>query len=44
MGDEERHYDQYEKQHDNIKRFGLNYLALQSFRGGSPEAGPGAAA
>ena len=44
VGDEERHYDQYEKQHDNIKRFGLNYLALQSFRGGSPEAGPGAAA
>jgi bacterioferritin len=43
VGDEERHYDQYEKQHDNIKRFGLNYLALQSFRGGSPEAGPGAA-
>ena len=43
VGDEERHYDQYEKQHDNIKRFGLNYLALQSFRAGSPEAGPAAA-
>jgi bacterioferritin len=29
--DEEGHFDQYEKQHDNIKRFGLSYLALQSF-------------
>ena len=29
--DEESHYDQYEKQHDNIKRFGLSYLALQSY-------------
>ena len=43
VGDEEGHFDQYEKQHDNIKRFGQNYLALQSFRGGAPEAGPGAA-
>jgi bacterioferritin len=43
VGDEERHFDQYEKQHDNIKRFGLNYLALQSFRAGSPEAGPATA-
>jgi bacterioferritin len=31
--DEERHFDQYEKQHDNVKRFGLSYLALQSFGG-----------
>jgi bacterioferritin len=29
--DEEGHFDQYEKQHDNIKRFGPSYLALQSF-------------
>jgi bacterioferritin len=36
--DEESHFDQYEKQHDNIKRFGLSYLALQSFGGGTPQA------
>jgi bacterioferritin len=30
--DEEGHFDQYEKQHDNIRRFGLSYLALQSFK------------
>ena len=29
--DEESHYDQFDKQLDNIKRFGPNYLALQSF-------------
>lgn len=29
--DEESHFDQFEKQHDNIKRFGPSYLALQSF-------------
>jgi bacterioferritin len=34
VGDEEMHYDQFDKQHDNIKRFGLSYLALQSFQGG----------
>ena len=32
--DEERHFDQYEKQSDNIERFGLNYLALESFNPG----------
>jgi bacterioferritin len=37
VGDEEGHFDQYEKQHDNIKRFGLSYLALQSFDNGIPE-------
>jgi len=37
VGDEEGHYDQFEKQHDNIKRFGLSYLALQSFGGTAPE-------
>ncbi len=31
VGDEEAHYDQFEKQRDNVKRFGLSYLALQSF-------------
>ena len=33
VSDEEGHFNQYEKQHDNIKRFGLSYLALQSFGG-----------
>jgi bacterioferritin len=40
--DEEGHFDQYEKQYDNIKRFGLSYLALQSFGGGAPQASPAA--
>jgi bacterioferritin len=31
VGDEESHLDQFEKQRDNIKRFGPSYLALQSF-------------
>lgn len=31
VGDEEGHQDQFEKQLDNIKRFGPSYLALQSF-------------
>ena len=34
VSDEESHYDQFEKQRDNIKRFGLSYLALQSFGAG----------
>ena len=42
VNDEESHYDQYEKQHDNIKRFGLSYLALQSF-GGKESASAAAA-
>ena len=41
--DEEGHFDQYEKQRDNIKRFGPSYLALQSFggqaAGGAPAPG-----
>lgn len=41
--DEEMHYDQYEKQRDNIQRFGPSYLALQSFGSGGPEPGAGAA-
>lgn len=36
VGDEEGHQDAFEKQLDNINRFGLNYLALQSF-GATPE-------
>jgi bacterioferritin len=39
VGDEESHLDQFEKQRDNIKRFGLSYLALQSF-GTAGEPGP----
>jgi bacterioferritin len=39
--DEEGHFDQYEKQHDNVQRFGLSYLALQSF-GAVPQGGPAA--
>jgi bacterioferritin len=31
VGDEEQHFDAFDKQLDNIKRFGPNYLALQSF-------------
>jgi len=37
VGDEERHFDQYDKQLDNIKRFGGNYLALQSFGPGESD-------
>lgn len=36
--DEEGHFEQYEKQFENIKRFGLSYLALQSFSGGEARA------
>ncbi len=37
--DEERHYDLFDKQADNVDRFGVSYLALQSFQGGA--GGPG---
>ncbi len=40
--DEEGHFDLYDKQRDNIKRFGPSYLALQSFNRGTPESGPAA--
>ena len=40
VGDEEGHYDRFEKQCDNIKRFGLSYLALQSFDKGTAEPAP----
>lgn len=36
--DEEGHQDQFEKQLDNVKRFGAAYLALQSFA--VPEPAP----
>jgi bacterioferritin len=31
VGDEEGHFDAFDKQLENIKRFGPSYLALQSF-------------
>ena len=31
VADEERHFNQFDQQLDNIKRFGPNYLALQFF-------------
>jgi len=37
VGDEEGHYDQFEKQCENIKRFGPSYLVLQSFDARPPE-------
>jgi bacterioferritin len=30
VGDEERHFDQYDVEHQNIQKFGDRYLALQS--------------
>jgi len=39
-GDEERHFDQYEKEVEKIAKFGPSYLALQSF--GQGEAKPAA--
>jgi bacterioferritin len=30
IGDEERHFDQYDKEMENLIKFGDNYLALQS--------------
>ena len=38
VADEEGHFDEYDKQLDNIKRFGFSYLALQSFNR-VPESG-----
>lgn len=37
VADEETHFDLFEKQLDNIKRFGPSYLALQSFGPGEAE-------
>lgn len=41
VNDEEAHFDEFDKQLDNIKRFGPSYLALQSFSA-SPSAGEAA--
>jgi bacterioferritin len=43
IADEERHQDQYEKQMENIRRFGPSYLALQAMgASGEPTTKPGA--
>ncbi len=42
VNDEEMHFDEFDKQLDNIKRFGPNYLALQSFNQGASASAPAA--
>jgi bacterioferritin len=42
--DEERHFDGWDKQLENIRRFGVNYLALQSFSATEAPAKPGTGA
>ena len=42
VGDEEGHFDAFDKQLDNIKRFGPSYLVLQSFGRGAEESGAAA--
>ena len=37
IGDEERHQNQYEREQENIRRFGPSYLALQAMQGSSSE-------
>lgn len=41
--DEERHYDQYDVEMDNLKKFGDNYLALQSIEGSKSRLAKGQA-
>ncbi len=40
VADEERHYDQFDTELDNIKKFGGNYLALQSIERSKNVSGP----
>ena len=42
--DEERHFDQYDDEMDNMKKFGDNYLALQSIERSKQIGGGGAPA
>lgn len=42
VNNEERHFDEFDKQLENIKRFGPNYLALQSFTKAPAETEPAA--
>jgi bacterioferritin len=39
IGDEERHQSQYEREQDNIRRFGPSYLALLAMQGSSEPPG-----
>ena len=39
VGDEERHFDQYDVEMENLKKFGDNYLALQSIERSKNRAG-----
>lgn len=39
VADEERHFDQWDKEMEKVHRFGINYLALQSFSAGGPAGG-----
>jgi bacterioferritin len=44
VADEERHFDTWDKEMDKVERFGVNYLALQSFNaGGAPAEAQGGA-
>lgn len=38
--DEEQHFEIFDKQMENIRRFGLSYLALQSFSGAPAPSSP----
>jgi bacterioferritin len=42
VADEERHYDQYDNELENLSKFGENYLALQSIERSKARSGPGA--
>lgn len=42
IADEERHMDQFDKQMENIRRFGPSYLALQAMSGPADAAKPAA--
>ena len=40
VADEEGHFDQFDTELDNIKKFGQNYLALQSIERSKSTASP----
>jgi bacterioferritin len=42
VADEERHFDQYDTELENIAQFGVNYLALQSIERSKNLSMPGA--
>jgi len=43
IADEEGHYDNFQTQEDHLRKFGEQYLALQSFDGSKQAAQPGGA-